>query len=130
MSDKQEQLAVRYADWLCKWGWGRGDTPGLCCGVILWALNCARGPTERRCIRGCYATACLRPKTGRNAFAVPQPRRPESRTTPLEVARLVVCHAIQGAATNTGLGHKELSMETMLEVVEHRMRLPSVLDDG
>jgi len=39
---------------------------------------------------GSHAQGRLRPKPDRKFFAVPQLRRPENRTTPLEVARLVV----------------------------------------
>ena len=35
-----------------------------------------------------YAETCLRPNAEHSVFGVPQPRRPGSRTMPLEVARL------------------------------------------
>jgi len=46
----------------------------------------------------------VRPKIEHNGFGVPQPRRPENRATPLDVARLMVWSRNQGAAANTRLG--------------------------
>jgi hypothetical protein len=46
---------------------------------------------------GLLCRACLRPKSERNVFTVPQRRRPGNRTTPLEVARLMVQSRDQGS---------------------------------
>jgi hypothetical protein len=46
-------------------------------------LNCARDIAQGRRNQCRYARECLRPKSERNAIAVPQQRRPENRATSL-----------------------------------------------
>ena len=62
-----------------------------------------------RCIHGCYAQGvCAQGvcdlRLSNNGFGVPQPRRPENRATPFDVARLMVWSRDQVSAANTRLG--------------------------
>ena len=61
---------------------------------------------ERRRIGVLCRERILRPQTWSKEFRVPQPRRPENRTTPW-VARLGACHTLQGAAANNAIRTKD-----------------------
>jgi hypothetical protein len=62
--------------------------PGLT--RVEYRVPCGTGPPGGALHWVCRAHELLRPKIERNGFGVPQPRRPENRTTASDVVRLRV----------------------------------------
>ena len=91
--DKCVPWMSRFGVWLWR---GRHAVPEPYGGALHWV-----GWVER----------VIDQRLGVNDIGLPGPRRPESRTTPVEVERLLACHTLKGAAANNAIGTKDAMCE-------------------